>query len=410
MSESHDGGKTTTGTGKDAALTSHADAIPARPGATRRFRRPHGGPARGARRRRVMLAAAAAGALAAALLGAPPARAADCNLKFYYNVDGSLDWPGTSVASDTSCSETPAIVRYTGGTTIASNSDGGGVVTTYVNTDGSPTWSKNDWWWGWGTFAPLAMTAYSGGTEFAIAHSNEVGTLMYAWETGGQPIQSGQSAPVASSGISLFAPAIARNSAGTVIAATGTDNSLWFYWNADGSPAWGSHQVVGPSLAYGAPAIAVTGTGTEIAFIAPDASLWFYWNVNGTSTWWPEEVSGPGTVWGGVAMTHSYGGTQISAPGPGGSLMFFWNADGTSTWHPQQVAGAGTMQGAPAMVAGNHTEAIAVTAPDGSLRYYWSWDGTTTWYGAQIAPPGTASTSPAIIRSSAGIEIAVAGP
>ena len=36
MSDSHDGGKTTTGTGKDAAVTGQADAVLARPGATRR--------------------------------------------------------------------------------------------------------------------------------------------------------------------------------------------------------------------------------------------------------------------------------------------------------------------------------------------------------------------------------------
>ena len=81
---------------------------------TRRFRRPRGMPARGARGRRVILAVAAAGALAAALLGAPPAHAAGCNLRFYYNFDGSWAWPSESVASDMSCSETPAIVRYTG--------------------------------------------------------------------------------------------------------------------------------------------------------------------------------------------------------------------------------------------------------------------------------------------------------
>jgi len=409
MSESHDGGKTITGTGKDAAVTGQADAVPAGPGATRRSRRRRGVPARGTRGHRVILAAATAGALAAALLGAPPAHAASCTLKFYYNVDGSPAWPGATVADNTSCSDTPAIVRYAGGTTIASNGDSINEFITYVNADGSPDWRKNDDTGGINAFGPLAMTPYSGGTEIAIPDGN---ALFYGWETGGQSIQAGTVEWVASGvspWVSPFAPAIARNAMGTVIAFTGQDSSLWFYWNTDGSPGWGSHQVVGPSQVYGAPAIATTANSTEIAYIAPDGSLWFYWNVNGTGTWWPEEVSGPGTVSGGVAMTHSYGGTQISAPGPGGSLMFFWNYDGTSTWHPEQVAGPGSAQGAPAMVAGNQTEAIAVTAPDGSVRYYYSYDGTTTWTGTLIAPPGTASTSPAITRSSAGTEIAVVG-
>src|ERR1700722_12003451 len=387
MSDSHDGSKVTTGTRKDA---------------------------RGARGCRVILPAIVVGALAAAVLGAPPAQAAgyQCNLRFYYNVDGSPAWPSAQVNDPSqheyaACSDAPAIARYNGGTVIAAHYQTvAGSVSTYVNSDGAANWTASDTYGGlWWAVGPPAMTSYGGGTELAVPVAN---TLEYLWKPVGSALQ-GPGIP-ASSGISQNAPAIARNSAGTVIAATGQDNSLWFYWNADGSPAWGSHQIVGPSLAYGAPAIATTGNGTEIAFIAPDASLWFYWNINGTSTWWPEEVSGPGTVWGGVAMTHSYGGTQISASGPGGSLMFFWNADGTSTWHPEQVAGPGTMQGAPAMVAGNYSEAIAVTATDGSLRYYWSWDGTTTWYGSQIAPPGTASSSPAMTRSSGGTEIAVAGP
>ena len=210
-----------------------------------------------------------------------------------------------------SCSETPAIVRYTGGTTIADNSISGSAFNTYVNTDGSWNWWKNDGWGGSGTFGPLAMTPYSGGTEFAIPYNNE---LIYGWETGGQRMQAGQAELVAPSGISLFAPAIARNSTTTQIAATGQDNSLWFYWNADGSPAWGSRQIVDSWSAYGAPAITADDTGTEIAFIAPDASLWFYWNFIGSSIWWPSEVSGPGTVWGGVAMTHVDGGPRSPRP------------------------------------------------------------------------------------------------
>jgi|SRR5580704_1136617 hypothetical protein len=413
MSDSHNDNKITTGTTNDVTVTDPADAGPARPSATRRSRRPRGATtrARVRARRGLILPAAVAGTLAAALLGAAPAHAGtSCNLRFYYNYDGSPAWPSSQVSPGPflSCSLPPAIVRYNGGTTIAATSATAGAFETFVNTDYSPNWWKNDGWGGSdGGFGAPAMTPYSGGTEFAITYSN---ALIYDWETGGSPAPAGRAELIASSGIAPSAPAMARTSGATEMAATGTDNSLWFYWNIDGTPNWGSHQIVGPSLAYGTPAIVADDSSTEVAFIAPDASLWFYWIINGTTAWHPEEVSGPGTVWGGVAMTHSYGGIQIAAPGPGGSIMFFWAADGTSTWHPEQVAGPGTMQGAPAMIAGHYTMEIAVTATDGSLRYYWSYDGTPTWYGAQIAPPGTASTSPAMTRFNGGTEIAVAGP
>jgi hypothetical protein len=410
MSESHNDNKITTGTKKDVTVTDPADAGPLRPSATRRSRRRRGATTRVRvrARRGLILPVAVAGILAAALLSAAPAQASSCTLRYYFNYDGSPAWPSMQVANSASCSLTPAITRYNGGTTIAAISDDGLKWQTYANPDGWSSFYLNDNVWfavpDWG--AP-AVTPFSGGTEIAVPFYD---SLFYYWEAGGQPFQNLPSAIDASPGIAHSAPAMTRTSTATEIAATGQDDSLWFFWNIDGSPNWGSHEIVGPSLAYGTPAITADDNSTEVAFIAPDASLWFYWIINGTTTWHAEEVSGPGTVWGGVAMTHSYGGIQIVAPGPGGSIMFFWAADGTATWHPEQVAGPGTMQGAPAMVAGNYTMEIAVTATDGSLRYYWSYDGTPTWYGAQIAPPGTASTSPSMTRSNGGTEIAVAGP
>jgi hypothetical protein len=413
MSESHGDNKITTGTKKDLTVTDPADASPARPSATRRSRRPRDVTtrARVCARRGLILSAAVAGILGAALLGAAPAHAGGvCHLRYYFNYDGSPAWPSGQVSPATfeSCSVPPAIARYNGGTVIAATSATAGDFDTYVNTDGSPNWWPNDTWGGSdGGFGAPGLTPYSGGTEFAVTYSN---ALIYDWETGGSPAPANRGELIANSGVAPSAAAIARTSTATEIAATGTDNSLWFYWNIDGTPTWGSHQIVGPSLAYGTPAIVADNNSTEVAFIAPDASLWFFWIINGTTAWHEELVSGPGTIWGGVAMTHSYGGIQIATPGPGGSIMFFWAADGTDTWHPEQVAGPGTMHGAPAMVAGNYTMEIAVTATDGSLRYYWSYDGTPTWYGAQIAPPGTASTSPSMTRSNGGTEIAVAGP
>ena len=415
MSESHDDDKITTGARKDMTAVGPEGAGPARPSGSRRSRRLRGAFTRTRirARRGLILPAAAALALAAVLLGGAPAHAGggNCNLRYYVNYDGSPDWPATPVSPfpNQSCTQAPAIARYNGGTIIGAVSSDQAYFGTYVNTDGSTSWWKNDGWGGSpGDFATPALIPYSGGTEFALTWPNS--GLIYDWETGGSPAPANRGSLVATSGIGPSAPAIARTGTATEIAATGTDDSLWFYWNIDGTPNWGTRQIAGPSQAHGTPAIVADNNSTEVAVIAPDASLWFYWIINGTTTWHPEEVSGPGTVWGGVAMTHSYGGIQIAAPGPGGSIMFFWAADGTSTWHPEQVAGPGTMQGAPAMVAGNYTMEIAVTATDGSLRYYWSRDGTTAWYGAQIAPPGTVSASPAMTRANGGTEIAVTGP
>jgi len=258
-------------------------------------------------RRGLILAAAVAVPLAAALLGAVPAHASgNCNLRYYVNYDGSPDWPVTPVtpATGESCSMAPAIARYNGGTVIAATRADGSGFGTWVNTDGSTAWWRND---SWGAVSPAvtgapALTPYSGGTEIALTFYNG---LTYDWEAGGSPVPPERGEDVSTSGTSQNAPAMARTGTATEIAATGTDDSLWFYWNIDGTPTWGSHQIAGPSLAVGTPAIVADASSTDVAYIAPDASLWFYWIINGTTAWHPEEVSGPGTVWGGVAMTHS---------------------------------------------------------------------------------------------------------
>ena len=370
--------------------------------------------ARGARvraRRGLILPAAVAGTLAVALLGAAPAHAGtSCNLRYYYNYDGSPIWHSSQVSpvASLSCSLPPAIVRYNGGTTIAATYATAGGFETFVNTDGSPNWWKNDGWGGPdGGFGPTAMTPYSGGTEFAVPISNE---LIYDWETGGSPAPPGRAEVVANSGVALWAPAMARTSGATEIAATGNDLSLWFYWNIDGTPNWGSHQIVGPSLAYGAPAIVASDSSTEIAAIAPDASLWFYWAFNGTSAWHEEEIAGPGSAWGGLAMTDSAGATEITAAGPGGTLMFYWAIDGTGSWHAEEVAGWASVQGSPAMVATGSAMEIAATAVNGSCWFYWATNGTTNWHPTQIAGPGSTSTSPAMVRSGGATEIAALGP
>jgi hypothetical protein len=416
VSKSHDDDKITAGTRKDEAVTGPADTGPAVTSDPRRTRRPRGAAARGRvrARRGLILPVVGAGALAAALLSAAPAHAGSgvCNLRYYFNYDGSPDWPSMQVndpstTGSVACDRTPAIARYNGGTFIASSIQSiDGAILTYVNPDGATSFTRGDVTGGlFLALGPPAAVPYSGGTEIAFPL---VDRLAYMWEPVGAKLQ-GPEIP-ASSGISQNAPAMARTGAATEIAATGTDDSLWFYWNIDGTQSWGSQQIAGPWRAYGTPAITADNNSTEVAYIGADASLWFDWVINGTTTWHAEQVSGPGTVNSGLAMTHSYGGIQIAATGPLGSLKFFWAADGTSTWHPQMIAGPGAMQGAPAMVAGNYTMEIAVTATDGSLRYYWSQDGTPTWYESQIAPPGTASSSPAMTRSSGGTEIAVAGP
>jgi len=82
-------------------------------------------------RRGLTLAAAVALALAAALLGAAPAHAGGgCNLRYIFNYNGSPDWPSMPVNDPSSngffsCSVTPAIALWPGGTMVTGDDAGG---------------------------------------------------------------------------------------------------------------------------------------------------------------------------------------------------------------------------------------------------------------------------------------------
>jgi len=361
-------------------------------------------------RRWLVLPTALAGILAAVLSGAGPAQAyTDCHLWFYYNFFGSPTWSHGAVDNNMSCSVRPAIVRTNDGTEIATVSSDKTGYLTYVNKDGSPTWYTNDSWGALDSsaFGGPSLTPYSGGTEMAITFAGE---LIYGWEPYGQSVASGGGSSLVSSGMGPWAAGMTRTSGATEIAAAGADGTLWFYWNVDGSPNWGTEKVAGPWMATDSPALMTWGGATQVAAIAADSSLHFYWVNNGSSTWHPEQVSTPGQVTGAPAMTDSDGAVEIAVTGLDGSLWFLWAANYTNTWHAEELAGPGSVSGSPAMVGANNAMEIAATAPDGSLWFYWAIDGTPTWHPSQVAGPGTTATSPAMVASGNAIEIAVEGP
>jgi hypothetical protein len=88
-------------------------------------------------------------------------------------------------------------------------------------------------------------------------------------ETGGSPAPANRGELIANSGVAPSAPAITRTSTATEIAATGTDNSLWFYWNIDGTPIWYGAQIAPSGTASTSPSRTRSNGGTEIAVAGP---------------------------------------------------------------------------------------------------------------------------------------------
>jgi len=312
-----------------------------------------------------------------------------------------------------SCSTSPAIARYnsySNGSYIAAAQQASYFFLGYRNDDGDPYWTSG----GIGpqlgtpgmTGAPSLISG-GGGVEFAYTYGNGgYGNDLY-WGTAPDGNSGGGVFKQVTTGSKLapWAPGMARTSGATEIAATGVDYSLWFYWNLDGSPNWGSERVTGPWNVVDAASVTATDAATEISAIGPGGSLWFYWAANGTSSWHPEEVAGPGSAAGGQAMTHSNGAIEIAATAPNGSLWFYWAADYTNTWHAEEVAGPGSVSGTPAMVGAGGSMEIAATGADGSLSFYWAYGGTNTWHQQLLSGPGTTYASPAMVASSDTYEI-----
>ncbi len=93
----------------------------------------------------------------------------------------------------------------------------------------------------------------------------------------------------------------------SVIAAQGPKGSLMFYWQTIGTAPWQPEQVAGPGTAPGnttvsVPSIAQVGDSSLIAASGADGNLMFYWQTIGTAPWHPEQVAGPGTTFSGPCV------------------------------------------------------------------------------------------------------------
>ena len=119
------------------------------------------------------------------------------------------------------------------------------------------------------------------------------------------------------------------------LAAQGADNNLDFYYAPDprGYGGWTVNPVAGPGSTFSAPAMARTDGGTVIAARGPDNSVYFYWNNDGDPHWNPSLI--PGAVAASApALARGDDSTIIAARGPGNILNILWNNDGDPNWSP----------------------------------------------------------------------------
>jgi hypothetical protein len=305
--------------------------------------------------------------------------------------------------------------------TIAETSTGANIVQRAYNGDlmfysaasGSTTWTPEIVDGTRTTDSVPAIAETSAGANITAVADN--GSLMFYWAASGSTTWHPET--VAGPGTTSFyvGPSIAETSTGVDIAADGPGNTLMLYSAANGSGTWTAQTVAGPGssfpadLTYSDPSIAVTSTGVDIAAEGPNNTLRFYWAANGSTTWHAQTVATG--IYSDPAIAVTSSGVNITAEGPNNSLMFYWAANGGvwPVWHAETVAGPGTISYFGPSIAETSTGVdITAEGPSNALMLYSAANGSGTFTAQTVAGPGT-NYEPSIAVTSTGVNITAGG-
>lgn len=198
----------------------------------------------------------------------------------------------------------------------------------------------------------------------------------------------------------------------TDVAVVGPGNSLVFYYNAVGSPVWGSMVVPG-AQAHSTPAMLQRPSGeTTIAARGPNNSLNFYFNDAGSREWHRLPVAYADTTYGDPAMIQRPNGqTVIAVRGPNDALDLYINDQGSPYFMRFTVPGAVALSDPDIIERPSGETDIAVQGRDHSLDFYYNPPGTQIWARSPVAIPGWAHSDPKILQRPSGeTDIVVEGP
>ena len=259
-------------------------------------------------------------------------------LEFWWNSDGDPNWHWSRIAGPGTACSAPAICRgfgdiLVGGTIVAVRGPKNELFV-FWNLDGDPTWYP----FSQVSVAPVhsAPSIACSGSSIAVLFVGEKGSLHFAAGSAGQSaILEEIETDTAPLGVSS-PPAVTFNGNGDLqLAVQSLNQSLDYYWMPGlnlASPTWNLTQIAGPESAYSAPAMARAPAGTVIAALGPSNSLYFYWNHDGDQTWNPSLIAGPESAYSAPAIARFLVGTVVAARGSNNTLNFYWNVDGNTTW------------------------------------------------------------------------------
>lgn len=155
-------------------------------------------------------------------------------------------------------------------------------------------------------------------------------------------------------------------------------------------------------------AVIISATGS-------DGSVYYWWQAEGTSGWikqlvgTPTFVRGEANAYGEPTMAWTGDAVLIAAADTFGNLDYWWQAKQTTTWHVQHIAAAasdgGIVYTKPAIAWAGDSVAIAVADTAGSLNYWWQTKNRVPWnrriidtaqQPAIVGPPGNGAVMAAV--------------
>jgi hypothetical protein len=261
------------------------------------------------------------------------------------------------------------------------------------------------------TFRPAVIQRPSGETDVAVVGPGN--TLAFYYNAAGSPAWGGGVIPNSQA---YSTPAVVQRPSGeTDVVVEGANNSLLFYYNAQGSSSWGEITIPG-AVAYSAPAVVQRSTGeTDVAVQGANNTLAFYYNAQGSPNWGGGSV--PGTeAYSEPAMIQRWSGeTDVAVQGSGNSMNFYYNFPGSNSWGTSAVAVPGYVFSAPSIVQRSSGETdIVAQGPANSLVLYINTQGSNAWGNITASGGGTTYSAPnppvMVLRSGTEIDITAEGP
>jgi hypothetical protein len=264
------------------------------------------------------------------------------SLMFYSQDIGATTWTAETVAGPGTTYSEPAITADGAGTVyIAVEGHNGSLMLysgDYATTYWSPETVESS---GCCSAAPSITTVPYNLDVYITWTRGDSSQLMAAWATDGSV-----ASPTPTWNFDYlipywaYSPTIVATDDTVFVSYTDGQGRIDLAQSADESNTWNFATVAGPGISSSAAPIAIGDGSMVIAATGLQGQLLFYWAGIGTPgilSFNAETVAGAGSAVSDPSLTLNENSVNISVIGTGGYLDFYWQIDGQSTWHPEGV-------------------------------------------------------------------------